>query len=304
MPGILNVIGVGKETTRGSVAASALQMPIMGECFQPSITNEQAGGVDSASYPWERESVPMSQAIAIAMEPTFNVNTAADILGMALARNASRRLHTFSLKELLTATLKRNWLGCACGGLTLEFDRSGLMTARMQFEAMSQATGDGAAGTQPVGARFKLHASSFTLNSVAATKTLAMTWSMTTNLNAVRAGSGLGPLDFDEEATIQELTLRGLFDSLAWRAHVEGAADVDAAVTLATGNADEDIALAIAAAQVTAHQISGGGGIVEQEITLKPFCVDQGATPPVTIELGAGIGASQLSLTLPEPPGP
>lgn len=296
--GITNVIGIGKETTRGVVAASAFQLPIMGDGFTPRIEQAIAGVVDSASFPWMREGVPMGRSFGISVSPTPNVDTIADILGLALARTAGV-LPSVSFKELLTATLKRNWLGCVCSSLGLEFSREELLTARMEFTAMSNATGDGAAGTQPVGNRFKLHASSFTLNSVAATRVLSMSYDVTNTLFPAEPGSSLNIAELLDGGTEQEFRLTANFDSLTWRALIEGATQFDAEIVLATGTADETVTMTIAAAQLASHAIGGGGDIVTQDIVLRPFSVDNGATPPVAFATGLAIGASQLSLTLP-----
>lgn len=297
---MLNVVRIGKETTRGTEAGTLpLHMPFLGDGLKIGHRNHLGQIKSSSTFPDVTEEVPLGMTPAVRLTPDVNINTIRDIIQMSIAR-VSNALNAFSFAESCAGIGAQAALGSVLRTTTLEFSRSdnpdasALLNGTMEFAAMKLIDSSATPGTQAIARRLKLAASSFTINTVSELEILSWAWTIT---NTLYPGFHQGDrsLRYIEDGdTMHEFRVRARMTTTAWRAIVRNGTEVAASFVLASGTATEDVTLTVAKGQAETHELSGGEGVIEQEMIIRPF--RGSGTNAVGVAFGAGIGASALSL--------
>lgn len=286
-----DIVLVGVEETRGSAVAGTLTLAFARDGVDFRLTQHTARSQGSSTFPLRGKPVALGLTPTIRMTPEINVETVRDIIEMATERTDGI-LNSFTILQAKPTQKKVS--GCVVSSLDLSFSRSGapgddaILVASMELAGMLLAAATGiTAGTLGAGNPFSISKSTFTINSVPATKVLSFRHRITNSIAPTVHKSDLsleGLVDGDcEHAT----TLSALFDDDAWRALCAAGTAHDAVLVLATGTASETVTLTWEDVILGDHSPSGSD-VVVQEINI----VGDGPG----IAFGAEIGAGVLSL--------
>lgn len=297
---MLNVVRVGKETTRGTEAGTLpLHLPFLGDGLKIGVRNHLGEIKSSSTFPDVTDQVPLGRTPTVRLTPDVNINTIRDIIQMSIGR-VSNQLNAFSFAESAVGLGAQAALGSVLRTTTLEFSRSdnpdaaALLNGSMEFAAMKIASSAATPGTQAIARRLKLAASTFTINAVSELEILSWAWSITNTLYLGPHANDGSILYIEDGDTMHEFRVRARMATAAWRTIVRAGTEFAATFVLASGTATEDVTLTVARSQAETHELSGGEGVVEQEMIIRPFRGSGAAA--VAVAYGAGIGASALSL--------
>ena len=218
----LNVVRIGKESTRGTAVTGALTVPHLDDGLKIGFTNHLGKIYSSRTFPSMTDQVPLGLTPVVRLRPEVNVATIRDLILMNLMRT-SGALPEFTIEETIVAQQKA--AGCVNRSLEASFSRSespdqaALLSLQMEFAAMSIASTTGiTAGTYGGGHQFPLAQATFSLNSVPALEIMSFSWKANNTLF-------LGPHDATRKLLYIEdgqeehtFTLTARFASAAWRA--------------------------------------------------------------------------------------
>lgn len=294
-----NIVRFGKEANRGTVAATLpLHLPFLDDGLKIGLRNHLGEIISSSTYPDVTKYVSLGLTPAVRLTPDVNINTIRDIIQMSIAR-VSNDLNAFSIAESCAGVGAQAALGSVLRTTSLEFSRSdnpdasALLNGSMEFAAMKVIDSAVVAGTQAIARRFKLAASTFTINAVGEVELLSWGWTVTNTLYVGPHGSDRSILYIEDGHTMHEFRVRARMASTAWRSLARNGTAFACTFVLASGSAGETVTLTVADGQAETHDPSGSG-IIEQEMIIRPDR-DVG-TAAVDVAFGANIGASALSL--------
>jgi hypothetical protein len=286
-----DIVLIGVEETRGTAVAGALTLAFARDGVDFRHTQHTARSQGSSTFPLKGKPVALGLTPTIRMTPEINVETVRDIIEMATIR-ADGILSSFTILQAKPAQKKIS--GCVVSSLELSFSRSAapgddaILVASMELAGMLEAAATGiTAGTLGAGNPFVISKSTFTINSVEATKVLSFRHRITNAIAPTVHKSDLSVEGLVDGECEHETTLTALFDADAWRALCAAGTAHDASLVLATGTANETVTLDYEDAILGAHTPSGSD-VVVQEVTI----VGDGPA----ISFGASIGAGVLSL--------
>ena len=300
--GMTNIVRIGKETTRGTAVTGALTAPFVGDGLKPSLQRFLAKIRSSSTFPYVTQLVPLGLNAAIRFSPEVNVETIRDIFEMAFVRDATTKLLTsLTIEETGVGVDSNKYGGCVCQSMEYSFsrsnnpDESALLAVAMDFAAMNIAAASGiTAGTQGAGNHFPLAKSTFEINSVSALEVLSFRGRRTNSL-------AIGPHDADgnvlyiEDGEAEdEIELTARFNAAAWRTLIKNATEHASQFVIATGTANEDVALDIGKGQLESHELGEDGGTVTERITMA--AAHTGSVNPIVPTFGTGVGAGVLAI--------
>lgn len=299
--GMKDIVLFGKETTRGTAAGTMpLHHPFLGNGLEPTLTQHHGEILPSSAWPYVGDQVPLGATAALQFTPAININTIRDILLMA--KRTAGLLPSLTIAHTKSGVGDGRFLGCVCNQLELNFSRSGspdassVLQGTMGFGCMKPESTTGlSAGTQATGHKFQIRHTTFTINSVAATKVTAMRIAVTNELDEGAPDADNLRLWLNEGMQGFEVTLTAYFVAAAWHDLVLNATEHTASIVLGTGTANETVTGTINKVRASTHQLNKGQTSVLQEITLLPF--HDGTNPSIDWTFGTAIGASALGLS-------
>lgn len=292
---------LGIETTRGTPApALTAEWPIIGDGVRHSLRNHQGELLSSSTFPYKTDSVPIGVTHSLSARVEVNRDNVRDIITLATQRTAGV-LPASTIVHNQSGVGPARLLGSVVRSLNLELSRSGdpdvsnLLTATIEWECMSGATGEGEinTGLSPANApRFQIRHGTYTINSVAALVLMSLRIGIANRLSLgpVNGSNVRTYLEDGEES--QEVRTVQKFASSAWRALLEGSTQAAASFVLATGTSNETVTATLGKNQFDAREIGDQDGVVTEEIALLPF--HTGSAAPIVWGFGSAIGTATL----------
>ncbi len=296
-----DIVLVGVETTRGTVAATfPFHCPILRPGLEPSRRGHFATVESSATFPSQTKNVPVGVTNGLRLTPDINKGTIRDLLLLS-TKWVSPSFPAFSIARTAFGVGHELFLGCGVSRFEFGYSRSSepgddaILKGSLDIDCMARETTTGlSAGTQSAVGHFPMHLSTFTINSVAATRVLSYR-------RTIEIMRGLGPPDstakriYSVDGVIKHTAeIVAQFTSAAWRTLLHAQTEHAASFIHATGVTNETVTETLGACQLSEHTEADDNDVVTERISI--ITSHTGAAAAMVPTFGSAIPTSALGL--------
>jgi len=299
----LQIVRIGKETTRGTVAGSFPWQPaLIGSGLRPTLVNNVGRIVAYYTFPYETEHVPLGLTGGLAMQLEARRDTIKDIIETVKPGASPFDLPTLSIGHDTAGIGMERFLGSMCSALELSFSRSSqpgegmILAATMEFLTMQRTSATGVTGTTvPTGPVFKMNAANTTFNILGVATTKLLSWRFRREIQ-VAAGPLIDAttrMYMESGLIVDTLEVTGQFNATSYRDAVVGATEGVISTQIGTGTTNEHFILAQGKCTFAQHQIGEEeDNVLTEQISVRTAYT--GAAAPTVPTYGSLIGASTL----------